>query len=161
MRLLGGWYVRYFNNRYRRTGPLWDGRFRSRTVTTGIYFLACSRYIERNPVRAGLVDECAAYPWSSFHHNGRGQADPVLTPHPIYATLGGDRISRCAVYRELFRDEVNSSVAAEIRTAPLERGRLAVTSYQDAVVARFSAVSQHRQPAVDTQALVADDTAGE
>lgn len=124
MRTLGCWYVRYFNDRHRRTGALWEGRFRSRPVTTDSYFFACSRYIELNPVRAGLVDSCAAYPWSSFHANALGVADPVLTPHPLYSALGYDRISRCAAYRELFRDDISVRVAEEIRTAPLERGRL-------------------------------------
>lgn len=139
MHLLGASYVRYFNDRYRRTGPLWEGRYRSRAVTAGSYFFACSRYIERNPVRAGLVDECGAYPWSSFHHNACGQPDPVLTAHPLFTGLGGDRMTRSAAYRELFREQDSSRVTAEIRTAPLERGRLAVTAYQSAVTARFGA----------------------
>lgn len=137
MRAMGAWYVRYFNDRYRRTGPLWEGRYRSRVVTTCSYFFACSRYIERNPVRAGLVDVPDAYPWSSFHHNARGEADPVLTQHPLYAALGHDSTARCAAYLELSREDVGTRVAGEISTLPLQRGRLAVSTYQAAVAARF------------------------
>jgi putative transposase len=141
MQLAGGWYTRYFNDRYRRSGPLWDGRYRSRHVTDGSYFFACSRYIERNAVRAGLVDDCAAYPWSSFHHNARGEQDAVVTAHALYTALGADHGSRCRVYRELCRDDPSSKVEAEIRTAPLVR-RLAMTSYQHAVAARFGEPGQ-------------------
>lgn len=136
MRLVGGWYVRYFNDRYQRSGPLWEGRYRSRSVTDGNYFFACSRYIERNPVRAGLAEECAAYAWSSFRHNGCGESDPVLTPHSLYAALGTSHSSRCRVYRELCREDIDPKVEAEIRSAPLER-RLPMTTYQRAVAARF------------------------
>lgn len=139
MRLLGVWYVRYFNDRYRRTGPLWEGRYRSRPITSGSYFFTCSRYIERNPVRAGLVKECGTYAWSSFHHNACGRPDPIITAHPLYVALGDDRIAQSVSYRELFREDDGSNVPAEIRTAPFERGRLAVTTYQRAVAARLDA----------------------
>jgi putative transposase len=137
MRAMGAWYVRYFNDRYRRTGPLWEGRYRSRVVTTNSYFFACSRYIERNPVRAGLVDVPEAYPWSSFHHNARGETDPILTPHPLYVALGRDSTTRCAAYHDLSQEDVGIRIAAEISTLPLERGRLPVSAYQEAVAARF------------------------
>jgi putative transposase len=136
MQLTGAWYVRYFNDRYQRTGSLWEGRYQSRLVTNGRYFFVCSRYIEQNPLRAGLVNECAEYHWSSFRHNACGAADQVLTPHALYAALSADLSSRCRIYRELCREDVSPEAETEIRTAPLKR-RFPQTTYQRAVAARF------------------------
>ena len=61
MQALGGRYVRYFNDRHGRTGTLWEGRYRSTLIDSEQYFLRCSRYIETNPVRAGLVISPADY----------------------------------------------------------------------------------------------------
>ncbi len=55
MQSLGGRYVRYFNREYSRSGTLWEGRFKANLVQSGIYLLVCQRYIELNPVRAGMV----------------------------------------------------------------------------------------------------------
>jgi len=127
MRSLGGSYVRYFNSQHRRTGTLWEGRYRSATVDTDDYFFACSRYIERNPQRAGLVDDPGAYPWSSFRANGIGEYDPLITPHPLYTALGPDRDVRCAAYRRLFGAELPPSAVAAVRTEPFVQRSMAPT----------------------------------
>ena len=135
MRALGAWYVRYFNDRYRRSGYLWEGRYRSQLITSGQYFFACSRYIERNPVRAGITDDPSAYIWSSFRCNAFGERDAILTPHPLYAALGSDYAARSIAYRQLFGEEVTARDISEVRTAPLQRGRLAVGTYDESVAA--------------------------
>lgn len=137
MRALGQRYVRYFNDRYRRTGTLWEGRFRSTIVDTDRYFLACSRYIERNPVRAGIVDDPGAYRWSSYRRNAFGEDDGIVTPHSLYTSLGGDNDARRAAYRGLFATEVPPVVVAEIRTAARGRHTLGMTSYHQAVAAIY------------------------
>jgi putative transposase len=134
MRALGIRYVRYFNDHYRRTGTLWEGRFRSTVVDTDTYFFACSRYIERNPQRAALTDDPANYPWSSFRCNASGDADRVVTPHPLYVALGSDTISRSRAYRRMFAEPSAEAVAA-VRTAPFARRRLPESTYQRAVAA--------------------------
>lgn len=84
MRRLGARYVRYVNATYGRTGTLWEGRFRSTMVDSDRYLLTCIRYIELNPVRAGLVSEPEDYGWSSFRYHALGEADPLVTPHAVY-----------------------------------------------------------------------------
>ena len=79
---LGRRYVQYVNRSYRRTGTLWDSRYKSSAVQAETYLLACHRYIELNPVRAAMVDDPARYRWTSYRANGLGQRDPLLTPHP-------------------------------------------------------------------------------
>ena len=98
MQRLGRLYVRYFNTRYHRSGTLWEGRFKSALVETSTYYLTCSRYIDLNPVRAGLVRSPADYAWSSFACLGLGRPDPLLTLHPQYLALGDTVLQRCDAY---------------------------------------------------------------
>ena len=117
MKALGQRYVQYVNRSYRRSGTLWEGRFRSCLVQEEGYLLACQRYIELNPVRAGMVEHPAEYRWSSYRANAQGEADALVKPHPRYEALGRDAASREAAYRELFRYELEPGLVDEIRRA--------------------------------------------
>ncbi len=87
MQKLNARYGRYVNKTQNRTGTLWDGRYHAAMIDSDNYLLACYRYIELNPVRAGLAETPGAYRWSSFRGNGAGAGDPLLTPHPLFKTL--------------------------------------------------------------------------
>ena len=102
---VGSRYAFYFNRRYKRTGTLWEGRHKSSLVQDDRYFLTCSRYIELNPVVAGMVRDPEAYPWSSHMANARG-LHSMLVPHDEYLALGKDSQSRCSAYRELFKRQL-------------------------------------------------------
>jgi len=117
MKALGQRYVQYVNRSYRRSGTLWEGRFRSCLTQEESYFLACQRYIELNPVRAGIVAHPAEYRWSSYRANAQGDVDALLKPHSLYEALGVDASSRQAAYRELFRYELEPGLVDEIRRA--------------------------------------------
>ena len=88
--------------------------------------LACSRHIELDPVRAGLVSEPVAYRWSSFRANGLGGRDAVLTPHPAHLALGPTGADRQRAYRALFERRVDAEAVRLIRRRPL--GRRAIAS---------------------------------
>jgi putative transposase len=88
MKALGQRYVQYVNRVYRRSGTLWEGRFRSCPIQEEIYLLACQRYIELNPVRAGMVNHPGEYRWSSYRANGQGEHDVLVRPHSLYEALG-------------------------------------------------------------------------
>lgn len=90
MRDLARRYASYFNDRYSRTGQLWEGRFRSCLVDSARYVLGCHRYIELNPVRAHMVASPADFPWSSYAGNAGLRDDALLTPHPEYLAIAGD-----------------------------------------------------------------------
>jgi len=94
MKRIGESYVRGFNKRHDRTGTLWEGRFHASIVDSHAYFLTCQRYIECNPVRAGMVAGPGDYAWSSFRHNARGQSSSLLTPHAAYLALGETNVER-------------------------------------------------------------------
>lgn len=115
MQAIGRRYVASFNARYRRTGTLWEGRFKSALVDSDRYLLTCMRYIELNPVRAGMVARPQDYRWSSHARNALGDHDPRLTPHATYLQLGGDGEQRRAAYRELFNDALCPSQMADLR----------------------------------------------
>ncbi|MBA3891481.1 MAG: transposase [Gemmatimonadaceae bacterium] len=117
MQALGRRFVRYFNHVHQRTGTLWEGRYRSCLIDSPHYFFACSRYIELNPVRAGMIEEPGRYRWTSFRHNAFGNADKLVTPHPMYLGLGRHMVGRQAAYRALFERELEPAALDAIRHA--------------------------------------------
>lgn len=117
MQYLGRLYVRYFNGRYERTGTLFEDRFRSHPVQTEKYFMACSRYIELNPVRARMVASAGDYPWSSYRAQVLGVPARMWTPHDEYRRLGSTRLARRIAYRRLFDDELEPELIADIKDA--------------------------------------------
>jgi putative transposase len=117
MRDLGQRYVQYFNRRHKRTGTLWEGRFRSCLVESREYVLGCYRYIEMNPVEAGMVDSPSKYRWSSHLGNIGTSANKLLTPHAEYAALAADPVRQQAAYHTMFEHGQSAAFVAAIRAA--------------------------------------------
>ena len=117
MKFLGQRYVQYANRTYKRSGSLWEGRFRSSLVQTAHYVLGCYRYIEMNPVRANMVSHPIDYRWSSYGTNAQGTPVSWLTPHGEYLALGSDEGMRQAAYRRLFATELDQQLLREIRVS--------------------------------------------
>jgi putative transposase len=117
MQDLGRKYVRYINQCYRRTGTLWEGRYKASLVDSEAYLLTCMRYIEMNPVRAGMVNHPGAYRWSSYGSNALGKIDKILVKHPLYLSLGDTENDRKMLYRELFRNHLDDTQVNDIRDA--------------------------------------------
>ena len=89
IQMLGRYYVQYFNYSYKRTGTLWEGRYKAALIDSEHYLLTCYRYIELNPVRAeGMVEHPSEYPWSSYRHNALGEPNGLLTAQREYRRLG-------------------------------------------------------------------------
>jgi putative transposase len=116
MQSLGRRYVRYVNDRYHRTGTLWEGRYKACPVESDGYFLQCLRYIELNPVRAGMVVAPDHHPWSSFHRNALGKSDPLVRPHPSWLALADSETARCKAYRKFIMDEIDDTEIDAIRS---------------------------------------------
>jgi putative transposase len=117
MQHIGRHYVRYFNDRFRRTGTLFEGRYKAHLVQTGQYFLQCCRYIELNPVRAGLVSDPADYSWSSYVAHAFGVNVRLWHPHTEYEQLGATASERQKAYRQLFVEDLGEDVLSDIRSA--------------------------------------------
>jgi putative transposase len=115
MQALGRRYVYYVNITYKRTGTLWEGRYKSSLVDSNSYLLTCMRYIELNPVRASMVDHPGEYKWSSYGSNAQGYEDLLIEAHPLYTVLGETATKRQEVYRELFRNYIDVELLHNIR----------------------------------------------
>ncbi|MGH8689773.1 MAG: transposase, partial [Burkholderiales bacterium] len=117
MKNLGQLYVQGVNNRLGRTGTLWEGRFHSSLVTTERYVLACYRYIELNPVRAGITAGPDQYRWSSYKANAEGKPNGILRAHEAYEALGAEAAQRSQAYKRICEEEVPDVVLEDIRKA--------------------------------------------
>lgn len=115
MKHLGQRYVQYVNRTYRRSGTLWEGRFKSCLTQSESYVLACYRYIELNPVRARMCAHPRDYRWSSYRANAGDGHDPVITAHDEYRRLGATGETRHTAYRRLFEEQLDPMVVEAIR----------------------------------------------
>ena len=114
---LGRRYVRYFNDRHQRAGTIWEGRYRATIVESERYLLECMRYIDLNPVRAGVVADPAAFLWSSYAHHAGIADSPMLTDHPLFGALGNTPFARQAAYRELCAEGMGATESQRISDA--------------------------------------------
>ncbi len=117
MQSLGRRYVRYINHEYRRSGTLWEGRFKASLVDSEAYLLTCMRYIELNPIRANMVSHPGEYYWSSYAYHAQGKRDTLIEPHPLYLSLATTPVARQHAYRELFRYHIDDLILHDIREA--------------------------------------------
>jgi putative transposase len=118
VQMLGRYYVQYFNYSYKRSGTLWEGRYKATLVDSENYLLTCYRYIELNPVRArGMVNHPGDYPWSSYRYNALGEDDSLVVPHEEYLRLGKTLAERQAAYNALFNIRIGGEKLEEIRQA--------------------------------------------
>ena len=137
MQSLGRRYVGYVNRRYGRTGTLWEGRYKASLVQTEEYLLNCLRYIELNPVRAGLSADPGAYRWSSYRHHAFGAPDPLESRHPVYVSLGDDDFARQEAYRALLLGKSEASSEGIIREATFQCRPIGDEQFRKSVSARL------------------------
>lgn len=117
MQYIGRHYVPYINYTYGTSGSIWEGRYKASMISDEEYLLTCMRYIELNPVRAGMVRAPAQFRWSSYRANGQGKENRYLSPHPLYRALGRTKEQRLIAYRALFKAHVDDEDLARIRAA--------------------------------------------
>jgi putative transposase len=115
MQYLGRYYVRHFNYTYTRSGTLFEGRFKTSIVQEESYFLACLRYIELNPVRAGMVKDPGDYRWSCFRAHAFGVKAGLWTPHPRYLGLARSDTLRQKAWRDLNEEVLEIDIIAKVR----------------------------------------------
>jgi putative transposase len=158
MKSIGELYARYFNKSYKRSGYLWEGRYKSCLVQSEVYVLSCYRYIDLNPVRAGLARRADEYPWSSYRFNAIGDASGLLSPHGEYLRLGNTPAERQAMYRELVAEVQGRETLQEIRSATRGGYVLGSAAFRSAMaralgrrVDRGTAGRRVRQPAAGEQ----------
>ena len=136
MQALGRRYVGFFNFSMGRTGTLWEGRFKSCLVDNDAYVMRCYRYIELNPVRAGITASAGEFRWTSFHRNGLGRADPLVTPHADYLGLGSNDSERAVAYASMLACGCAPSEADEIRLMTSRQRAFGNRHFQEELAAR-------------------------
>jgi putative transposase len=131
MQMLGRYYVQYFNYSYRRTGTLFEGRYKATLIDTETYLLTCMRYIELNPVRAEMVAHPSDYPWSSYGFNALGLPSELVIANIEYRRLGKSDGERQAAYRQLFKHHIPAASIADIREATNKGWVLGARKFKD------------------------------
>jgi REP-associated tyrosine transposase len=138
MQYMGRHYVPYINHKYGKTGSIWEGRYKASMVDEEGYFLTVMRYIELNPVRAGMVEAPGHYRWSSFCHNAGTREISFVRGHPVYVSLGKSEEHRYEVYRELFNGHIDPSAIKQIADAWQTGTPLGNQLFRDKIEARLS-----------------------
>jgi putative transposase len=149
MQKLGRQYVGQFNGRHRRTGTLWEGRYKSCLVDSRTYVLRCSRYIDLNPIRAHMIDDPAQYPWSSCAALCGQHDNPILSPHPAYTELGAATGERGSVYQTLLREALSDDDLQNIRAYLQQQRALGRDDFRAMVEAktrRFAGIRPAHRP---------------
>ncbi len=100
MRRIGVMYASYYRRKYKGVGHIFQGRFRSFVIENGIYMLECGKYIELNPVRAGIVTKPSEYVWSSYKFYERGEIDKIVDENEEYKELSKSVEIRKKKYKE-------------------------------------------------------------
>jgi putative transposase len=138
MQMLGRYYVQYFNFTHKRTGTLWEGRYKASLVDSEAFALTCYRYIELNPVRADMVQHPAEYPWSSYSCNALGQPNSLITPHYLYEALGADAAQRQTAYQALFNAHIDDKALDEVRMSTNKAWVLGSDYFKDKIAAQLN-----------------------
>jgi putative transposase len=159
---VGRRYVRTINSIHERTGTLWEGRFKSSLIDSERYLFACHRYIELNPVRAGIVSRPGDYSWSSNAHYAHGASNKVLTPHRLFNELGTDALSRMATFRAMFGDADPEEDLARLRIAANKGWALGSDGFLDALERHLGrSIRPPRRGRPGKDRVDADDPAGD
>ncbi len=146
MKHLGQRFAQHVNRKYDRSGSLFEGRFRSCIVDSDGYLMRCHRYIEMNPVRAGMVAHPAQYRWSSYGTNAEGRPSDIVTPHPLFLSLADDEEERRSRYRALFDEAINDGELQRIREAVNGGIVLGRDEFIDALAVCFRAKATKGRP---------------
>jgi putative transposase len=138
MQWIGRYYVPYFNKKYERVGTLWQGRYKAAVLDSERYFMTCSRYIELNPVRAGIVAYPSEYTWSSYAHHVGLKSDPIITDHSLYWALGNTPFEREAAYRALFEQVLTEQETGALSEATRKGWALGSEHFKSALEKKTS-----------------------
>jgi len=146
MKRLAGRQTRYVNRLEGKSGTLWEGRYKSSPVQTEQYFLACCRYIELNPVRAGMVTQPDHYRWSSYRLRVDDARHDWLDEHPCYTALGESAVEARDRYIKFVEQNATEGEIELIQTS-LQRGQLTGNHrFIDQVEQMIGRRIEHRAP---------------
>ena len=144
MKRLAGRQTRYVNHLERRSGSLWEGRYKSSPIETDTYLLACNRYVELNPVNAGMVKQAEDYEWSSYRQRVGIEKEMWIDSDPAYLGLSEDKGERMRYYKNYINRDIPEEEKLMISGA-LQRGQLTgSTRFVEEVEQRLGIRIEHR-----------------
>ena len=145
MKRIAGRQTRYVNKLEKRTGTLWEGRYKSSPISADCYLMACCRYVELNPVRAGIADHPSGYQWSSYAEK-TGEGYNLVDADPFYLGLNDDPEKRKKKYAEWVLSAIPEGEWELIRSAT-QRGQLTGGSkFYDQIAERLGKRIEARKP---------------
>lgn len=130
---LGRSYAQHYNHIHERSGALFEGRYRSTIVDSATYLFDCYRYIESNPVRAGIVKHPSEYFWSSYRCNALGVGNNLITPHKKYLSLEQAGYPSFRRYNRLFDTPLDDRLIEEITEATNKSWVLGSKDFKDTI----------------------------
>jgi putative transposase len=99
-------YANYFRKKYDSVGFTFQNRYKSHIIESDLYLLECARYIERNPLRAGIINNLSDYSFSSFHYYAKGVSDELINlVDPMFLELGTAEETRQRRYLECIMED--------------------------------------------------------
>jgi len=101
MQYIKSQYASKYHEKYKISGPIWRDRFKSLLIEDEHYLHACGRYIEGNPLRAGMVAKISDWPFSSSRYYDQGKADDLLDEYEDYSRIRRD-VQICLEEQEFF-----------------------------------------------------------
>ena len=137
-------HTKYFNYKYKNVGHVWQGRFKSPIIEKDSYLLECARYVELNPVRAGLVRDPGEYNWSSYRFYALGEADDLTDEDPLYETFGNNPTERQMNYRKFVNDGVSDDILSKIRGSLLRGDILGTPNFVKEFMDKLGLPSERR-----------------
>lgn len=160
MQYLGRHYVQYINKTYRRSGTLWERRFHASVVETEAFLLKLQRYIELNPVRAGIVKAPEQYKWSSAKGHLSPADGALIVDHEVYVRLGATPSARVLAYGALIREPLDEGALSQIRAAARHGGVLGSDQFKDEIEIQLGRRVRLRKPGRKPKPLVVSTPAG-
>ena len=133
MQYLGRHYVQYINKTYDRSGTLWERRYRASVLETKAYLLTLYRFIDLDPVRAGLVQAPEQYPWSSAKDHLAPTQSSLILDHAVYMRLGDTGEERARAYAALMNKPLEEEELSQIRTASRQGAVLGSDQFKDQI----------------------------
>jgi len=137
--------TRYVNRKEGRSGTLWEGRYRSSIVCKDTYLLACTRYVEMNPVRACMVSHPSEYRWSSYREKTVGVPE-MIDPDPSFLALATDELQRKRAYEKWVLSSIPDGEWESIRESVLRGHLTGAQKLEEEVAERLGIRLEMRKP---------------
>jgi putative transposase len=146
MQSVGRRYAQLFNQKYQRTGTIWEGRYRSCILESQPYFLEVQQFIEQNPVRTHLVQNLEDYAWSSYRHHVGAETIPWISDHPLYWGLGNTPFERQLAWKKISHDYLSTIHSKKVSDHLIYGWPLGTEGFLNGIASKVARPVRQRSP---------------